>query len=45
MKPQDFFDPDVVECPFSFYQAVRNTDPVLEIVEPDSQQTFYLVTP
>lgn len=45
MPRTDFFDPDVVECPFSFYQTVRTEAPVMEIAAPGSDQTLFLVTP
>lgn len=44
MDDRDFFDPDVVECPFAFYQAVRKDAPVLELIEPESKRTLFLVT-
>ena len=44
MEDVDFFDPDVTECPFAFYQAVRKDAPVLELNGPDSEQTLFLVT-
>lgn len=45
MPSPDFFDPDIVECPFAFYQSARQKTPVMEITAPDSNQTLFLVTP
>ena len=27
----DFFDPDVIECPFDFYKALRSEAPVYQL--------------
>ncbi len=42
---QSFFDPEVVECPFAFYQAAREEAPVMQITAPESGQPVFLVTP
>jgi cytochrome P450 len=44
MAGENFFDPEVVECPYPFYQSVRSHSPVLEIAAPGSDQTMFLVT-
>ena len=40
----NFFDPDIVECPFDYYKATREEAPVLELTVPDSGKPLYLVT-
>lgn len=44
MPETNFFDPEIVECPFSFYQSARTETPVMELTIPDSGQTAFLVT-
>lgn len=39
-----FFDPEIVECPFPFYQAARKEAPVMKLTAPGSEQSLYLVT-
>lgn len=45
MSNSSFFKPEVVECPFPFYQSARKDAPVMEVTAPGSDQTLYLVTP
>ncbi len=44
MRNMDFFDPEIVECPFAFYQAARKEAPVMELTAPESGRSFFLVT-
>ncbi len=41
---EDFFDPQVVECPFAYYQRARAEAPVMPLRAADSDQQIYLVT-
>ncbi len=44
LKDINFFDPEIVECPFAYYQSARSEAPVLPIAVPESGKRFYLVT-
>ena len=44
MQNMSFFDPEIVECPFPFYQAARKEAPVIKLIAPESGQSLFLVT-
>ncbi len=40
----NFFDPEIVECPFAYYQNARAEAPVLPLTAPESGNPIFLVT-
>jgi cytochrome P450 len=44
LSDYNFFDPDLLVCPYEFYKLAREQDPILELPSPQANTQFFLVT-
>jgi cytochrome P450 len=44
LKDYNFFDPEVIECPYQFYKLAREKAPVMELPSPLPTAKLFLVT-
>ncbi len=44
LKDYNFFDPEVIECPYDFYKLAREQAPVMELPQAMPGAKLFLVT-